>query len=1142
MKQLLSIIAFAIFSFNGSAQNSMTGDGFGGRSWYRAHNYQAGAYSAYTVCDSNNQLYGWGNNIHGELGTGNFSGTVMPVKVLGMTNVEFYTTGYISGAIKNDKTAWVWGFGSGGSGNPSNSGFSNIPTQVLTDVKFVDGGINHVVFVKNDGTVWGAGQNADGQLGIGTKSPLNAPVTTPVKMTGVTNAVRAVASGLSWDSLTLPIRGATIILLSDGTVKITGGYKWFTDTSTTVPITIAGLTNIVDIKANTEAAYALNSAGEVYSFGKEEARYQVLGLGPYTGSLTSPTKITFPSGAAPIVALSTNNAGYTVLALDEGGKVYGWGDNTYGQLGDGTAVSKSTPTLIATSVIDIFAGETFSYVLKSDNTLYATGISYGVSGYAGSIWMDLSNLQRNTFTKIQPTIAPMNLCAPHINGLTSLTPDCTPGRFYAIDFDSPNRVHSFTLFNDSVIYNGALAISNSSVTSARSLAVATFDSVPAFYSNTAYVWLYKLTNKWDTIFTSGGQILNSGGNNQYLYYQTALSGGGQEIKRFNGSSLTTILTSNSTFGIQDLAVDSVGNVYYFDKNGGSLILKVISPSGVLLSSYVLPATGENGYGCFFIGNTLYVGLGPSHPTHPNSLLPITITGSGVTLGRYIKMPFSRNYSDLASCGNFKLPSPCPTAPSLPVVTSMQPNCMSSIGSITITSPVGSTLKYSIDSGSTYTTNTSFPNLVSGTYYILVKDTAGCTSQPTVVTINPAPVTPAAPTVSTVQPTCTSSTGTVSVTSPAAGLTYSIDSINYSAGTTFTNLAAATYSVTAKSIHGCVSPATTVTINAAPGTPPAPTLNVTQTTCTTSTGSISITNPIGAAFSYSINGVDYSNTTGLFTSVAPGSYNVTVRNNSGCISDLTAAVINTALIVPQTPAVTVTQPTCSVPLGTITVTSPIANAMSYSINGTTYQPNNVFSSVTPDTYNVTVFNGNCKSAITTVAINAAPSLVLTLSATPNPVNAGGTVNLVVTGNSPFTVTRWQPFLTFPNQTATAQTIVVNTPATYTVTGKTGDDCIDTAQVSVTLKSIDDVWVPNVFTPDHNGLNDIFYVYGSSIDKLELVIWNQWGEKMFATKDKNDGWDGTSKSKAQPIGVYVYVAKVTLQNGKEIVKRGAVNLLR
>ena len=41
-----------------NAQNSMTGDGFGGRLWYVAHNYQVGAYSGFTVCDSNNQLYG----------------------------------------------------------------------------------------------------------------------------------------------------------------------------------------------------------------------------------------------------------------------------------------------------------------------------------------------------------------------------------------------------------------------------------------------------------------------------------------------------------------------------------------------------------------------------------------------------------------------------------------------------------------------------------------------------------------------------------------------------------------------------------------------------------------------------------------------------------------------------------------------------------------------------------------------------------------------------------------------------------------------------------------------------------------------------------------------------------------------------
>src|SRR5947209_10488017 len=91
----IMLLSFCCYSKSYS-QNSMTGDGFGGRSWYVAHNYQVGSYSAYTVCGDNNQLYGWGDNLLGELGNGSTTHTSTPVAAIGMTGVKFYTTGYIS--------------------------------------------------------------------------------------------------------------------------------------------------------------------------------------------------------------------------------------------------------------------------------------------------------------------------------------------------------------------------------------------------------------------------------------------------------------------------------------------------------------------------------------------------------------------------------------------------------------------------------------------------------------------------------------------------------------------------------------------------------------------------------------------------------------------------------------------------------------------------------------------------------------------------------------------------------------------------------------------------------------------------------------------------------------------------------------
>lgn len=392
-----------------SAQNSMVGDGYGGREWYVPHNYQVGAYSGFTVCGLDSQLYAWGGNVYGELGNGTTISTTTPVAVPGMNHVKFYTTGYISAVIKNDNTVWAWG-------DPTyfSLPFANTPTQIFSDAKFIDAGMTNIVCVKNDGTVWTAGLNNFGEFGTGATS---FPSAVPIQMPGISNAVRAIAAGCGGSISTRP---AIIILLADGTVKITAGDDRFQPVNTLVPITVSGLTDIVDIKAGTSGAYALDNNGNVFSFGRESftgnitAFKGLLGHGDNTGvGYVPPTQLIFPAGAKPIVALSANVDGFFCLALDSSHRVYAWGDNRLGAVGNGDPLYQNplTPELVAENVVDIGAGETFSYIIKGDNSLWATGAS-GYNNTYGSIWMNLPNVQRNVFTQIDPLAPPMGLCAP----------------------------------------------------------------------------------------------------------------------------------------------------------------------------------------------------------------------------------------------------------------------------------------------------------------------------------------------------------------------------------------------------------------------------------------------------------------------------------------------------------------------------------------------------------------------------------------------------------------------------------------------------------------------------------------------------------------------------------------------------------
>ena len=106
---------------------------------------------------------------------------------------------------------------------------------------------------------------------------------------------------------------------------------------------------------------------------------------------------------------------------------------------------------------------------------------------------------------------------------------------------------------------------------------------------------------------------------------------------------------------------------------------------------------------------------------------------------------------------------------------------------------------------------------------------------------------------------------------------------------------------------------------------------------------------------------------------------------------------------------------------------------------------------------------------------------------------------------------------------------------------------TCQNSDTAKAfgttlLDELYIPNAFTPNGDGKNDIWKPYGWLIKELNLKIFNQWGQMIYATNNPNGGWDGQVSGKAQPVGVYVYVMRVVSQDGKLLDRKGAINLVR
>ncbi|TDO19618.1 DUF7507 domain-containing protein [Pedobacter duraquae] len=88
----------------------------------------------------------------------------------------------------------------------------------------------------------------------------------------------------------------------------------------------------------------------------------------------------------------------------------------------------------------------------------------------------------------------------------------------------------------------------------------------------------------------------------------------------------------------------------------------------------------------------------------------------------------------------------------------------------------------------------------------------------------------------------------------------------------------------------------------------------------------------------------------------------------------------------------------------------------------------------------------------------------------------------------------------------------------------------------------VYIPNTFTPNGDGRNDFFLIYGNTIASMTLRVYNQWGQFIFESRRPELGWDGTYKGQLQPNGVYVYYVDVVFQDGTKTLKKGSITLLR
>jgi len=351
-------------------------------------------------------VWAWGDTNRGQLGEGTIGTSTIkptPVQVKGaggtgnLTNVIAIAAGGMHNvALKIDGTVWTWGFNNFGQLGNGTSGTANnksTPVQVngvggsgnLTGIIAIAAGMYHTVALKNDGTVWAWGYNNEGQLGNNSTTSTNTPVQVKVAGGSGLDNVAAIAVGDYF----------TVALKHDGTVwtwgsnsegQLGNGYSGTANSkSTAVQVIAAGgsgnLTGVAAISAGSVHTVASKRDGTVWTWGSNSNGQLGDGYSGTENNRSTPVQVKGVGGSGNlkgIIAVSTKDIHNVALKND--GTVWTWGNNSNGQLGNGTSGtpnSKTTPVQVTgSSGTGVFRAA----VIVCENV--GTGLQYAYVRYA----------------------------------------------------------------------------------------------------------------------------------------------------------------------------------------------------------------------------------------------------------------------------------------------------------------------------------------------------------------------------------------------------------------------------------------------------------------------------------------------------------------------------------------------------------------------------------------------------------------------------------------------------------------------------------------------------------------------------------------------------------------------------------------
>lgn len=280
-----------------------------------------------------------------------------------------------------------------------------------------------------------------------------------------------------------------------------------------------------------------------------------------------------------------------------------------------------------------------------------------------------------------------------------------------------------------------------------------------------------------------------------------------------------------------------------------------------------------------------------------------------------------------------------------------------------------------------------------------------------------------------------------------------------------------------------------------------------------------------------------NTNNAASNLSQGNYQVVVTDSAGCMDTVTVQINEPAIL---HAIVSSTLSNCGETNG-VALATATGGSGTYTYSWSNGAVTNNCTGLAAGTYTLYLTDANNCSNDTVISISQLPPPTATVTANIT-IKQGENITLAANGGLTY---KWYPANGLSCTNCANPVATPDSSQTYCViVYDDGGLCSDTACVTITVESECSgvIFVPNAFSPNADGQNDVLFVKGDCIDKMQFSIFNRWGELIFESQTLNNGWNGAYKNRDAQQDVYVYKLIATTQNGEEILKQGNISLIK